>query len=173
MRSLVILTMLAATLAAPLSPAIAQEQAPPVTDAAAGDPELRRALSDYLERRLRADIGLTDEQAATVLPKLEEMQGVQTRVRRDKRTTMQELRRLYEGGATDVELQEGLERLDAIDDGLRSETRQLMAEIDGALTVRQRVGFRFFLIQVREDVQNRMRQMRNRPGGSPRPQGNP
>jgi cell division protein FtsX len=175
MRFLVTLTMLAAVMAAPLPTAIAQEQAPRVTDDGAGDPELRRALSNYLERRLRTDIGLTDEQAATVLPKLEAMQGVQTRVRRDKRTTMQDLRRMYEGGATDAELQEALTRLDAIDDGLRNEIRQLMAEIDGALTVRQRVGFRFFLVQVREDVQNRMRQMRNLPGGEgrPRPQGNP
>jgi hypothetical protein len=167
MRSPVTLTMLVLVLAVPLSTAIAQEEAPRATDDTAGDPELRRALSDYLERRLRTDLGLTDEQAATVLPKMEEMRGVQTRARRDKHTTTKDLRRMYEGGATDAELLQGLTRLDAIDDGLRNEIRQLMSEIDGALTVRQRVGFRFFLVQVREDVQNRMRQMQSRRQDNP------
>jgi hypothetical protein len=171
MRSLVTLTMLAVALTAPVAPSSAQDEPPRVSDEGAGDPELREALRTYFERRLRTDIGLTDEQAATVLPKLEAMQGVQTRGRKDKRSTMQELRRLYEAGATDAELQETLTRLDAIDDDLRSEIRRLMSEIDDALTVRQRVGLRFFLVQFREDVQNRMRQMRNRPGADDRPGG--
>ncbi len=151
-------TLTAITPAADLQEPLAGEPGPT-------DPELREALRGYLERRLRIDLGLTDEQAETMMPKLEAMQSIQARVRREKRIALQELRRLYHSGATDTELEGGLDRLDGIDDEYRAEAKRLMADLDDSLTVRQRVRFRILLVEIREDVQRRMRQLQMAPGG--------
>ncbi|MDX1390189.1 MAG: hypothetical protein R3344_13435, partial [Acidobacteriota bacterium] len=140
-------------------------QQPPSDESAPTDPELREALRGYLERRLRTDLGLTDAQAETLMPKLEAMQSSQARVRREKRVALQELRRLYHSGATDSELQGGLDRLDGIDEEYLVETKRRMSDIDDSLTVRQRVRFRILLVEIREDVQRRMRQLQMAPGG--------
>ena len=129
-----------------------------------GDPELRLALKTYLERRLRTDLGLTDEQAATVFPRLETMQKEQARARQERQSAMRQLRRLFDNGAADTELEDALARLDTIEDDQRAITKREMSEIEASLNVRQRVGLRFFLIQFREDVRGRMDQLRMRSG---------
>jgi hypothetical protein len=135
------------------------------------DPELREALFRYFEKRLRVDVGLTDEQVAEVVPRVRAMERERARSVRDRRTAAMDLRRAYREGAGDAELESLLDRIEEIDRNLRSEMDRLMGEIDASLTVRQRVEFRAFLQQFRRDVRERVQKLRGTPSspGSRRP----
>ena len=71
-RALITTVFLAAAI--PVSAADAGGDAPRIGD------RLRRVFAD----RLRAEIAMTDEQASVVLPKLEEIERVRTKARREK-----------------------------------------------------------------------------------------
>jgi Spy/CpxP family protein refolding chaperone len=131
--------------------------APPSTPE---DPELREALFRYFEKRLRVDVGLTDEQMAEVVPRVRAMERERARSLRERRATAVELRRAYREGADDAELESLLNRVEEIDREHRSKMAELMRAIDASLTVRQRVEFRSFLQRFRSDVRERVQKLR-------------
>jgi len=102
---------------------------------------MRKFFSDSL----RADLGLTDEQAEQIMPQIQRLEQERGDARREREGTTRALRDGVDQGADDDELQALLDRLDD------SERRQLalresaFAEIDRYLTVRQRVRLRFFM----------------------------
>lgn len=114
---------------------------------------LRRVFAD----RLRAEIAMTDEQAGVVLPKLEEVERARTKARREKLAIALDLRRGLRDGAADDELASLLSRFDAVDLRQEKEVRELLAEAEAPLTVRQRVELRFFLVRFKAEVERRLR----------------
>ena len=83
-------------------------------------------------------------------------------------------------GASDAELQASLDRLDQIEDDLRSAERNAMVKIDGELNTRQRVKLRFFVQRFRRHLEDRMsdrsgrmERRRMRPEGSRTPNNRP
>jgi hypothetical protein len=158
--SILMATMIATLWTA--SPVFGQEAPPPAgsEDPRAGDPELRQAMRQYFQTRLRVELGLTDEQAEEVLPKVGEMERVRRATAQERRRTLHELRRGYRNGVSDERLQELLGRIDRIEDRQREETRALMAEIDESLTARQQVEFRLFMSRFRKEMERRVRDFR-------------
>ena len=142
-----------------LTPVMAQE--PPLEPGAGpGDPELRKALFEYFERRLRIALALTDDQAREVIPKVRSMETERAAAMRERRETSMALRRAYQEGAPDAELEHILQQIDEAEEQQRARTKELMNEIDESLTVRQRVQFRTFLERFRQEIRQRMQEFR-------------
>lgn len=144
-RALITTVFLAAAI--PVSAADAGGDAPRIGD------RLRRVFAD----RLRAEIAMTDEQASVVLPKLEEIERVRTKARREKLAIALDLRRGLREGAGDDELASLLSRFDAVDLRQETEVRDLLAAAEAPLAIRQRVELRFFLVRFKAEVERRMR----------------
>ncbi len=154
-------------------------QADAQTDAAEiEEPALRQALRQHFENRLRMELGLTDDQTAEVLPRVERLEQERRHLRRERQEAGRELREAYRGGAPDVRLQQLLDRLTELELRSQASQRELQREIDASLTVRQRVEFRFFVAGFRQELNRRLqearrdrreamqeRRQRRRPGG--------
>jgi len=133
-------------------------------DAVAGAAELREAMRQYFENRLRAELALSDEQMAALQPHVRALEQSRAGFREERTQTVRRLRRGLEQGAGDAELQTLLDRLDAIDTEQRAGERGILDEIDQLLSVRQRVEFRFVSEQFRRKLQERIEEMRRRGG---------
>jgi hypothetical protein len=132
---------------------------------AGDDDELRRAVRGHFQNRLRAELRLRDEQFAAVWPKVEQLEDERRAFRRERAQTLRRLRRGYQGGAGDAELQTLLDSLNDLDDRQRARERELMAQVDAELTVRQRVELRFFVTRFRRQLQQRIETIRRERGG--------
>lgn len=131
-----------------------------------GDAELRQAVERYFERRLRAELALSDDQLEAVLPPLKAMQRSQSEIERERRQTFVRLRAGYQRGADDATLSGLLQRLEELEARKLSQRTEAMTEVDGALSVRQQVRLRLFLHQFGNDFRERVQQLRRkRPGG--------
>jgi hypothetical protein len=133
----------------------------------------------YFHNQLRLELALSDEQMAELGPRVERIEDARTRAQRERRATLRELRYGLREGASDEQLQSLLDRLHAIETEQRAAEEAAMSEIDGMLTVRQSVQFRFFIQRFRQELQRRVQQLRRDrtgetgpgPGGSQRPPG--
>jgi len=126
--------------------------------------ELREAMRQFFQNRLRAELGLTDEQMRELAPALERMEQHRLDSGRRRGETLRELQRGMREGASDAELQALLDRLEADARQTREQEQALFAEIDKSLTVRQRVQFRFFTERFRQELERRVREWRDRNG---------
>ena len=124
-----------------LTPAAAQDLQP--------REEHRREMEERIRERfasmLRGELALSDEQAETVLPAMADLEQFKREIGRERRETVRTLRTGMQEGASDAQLQASLDRLDQIEDDLRSAERNAMATIDAELNTRQRVKLRFFV----------------------------
>lgn len=153
--------VLCALLLLPLPIAVAQ--APPPTEPE-GDPgvgELREAIRQFFENRLREELGLTDEQLTAIRPLVEEIERSRAAARRERMLTVRSLNLGLRDGADDADLQQLLDRLDGIAGKERARELSVMGRIDERLTVRQRVQFRFFIEAFRRNMEERIRQLRD------------
>lgn len=146
-------------------------QAPPPS-APGGEPEpeeVRAAIKQFFERRMREELALTDAQTAAMRPLVAEIEQSRSATHRERASTVRALREGLRNGAGDEELQGLLGRLDRIQDEERARERSVMARVDEQLTVRQRVQFRFFIEAFRRGMERRIREWRGeRERGSPR-----
>ena len=148
-------------------------------DESAESGELRRAMRDYFQQRLRSELGLTDEQTNEILPKVERIERERTALRRERAETTRALRVGLRQGATDGELQALLDKLGSVQKREQDLRESGQAEIDRLLTVRQRVEYRFFAEAFRRQIQNRIQQLRRdrpdriRPGARGRQRNRP
>ena len=156
---MVLVVSLLLLLGSAIAPAWAfQEQG---RERAAGEPaELRRAMHEYFEKRLRAELSLTDEQTEHILPTVTRLEEAKTEMRQTRMETARSLRRGMQQGATDDELQELLDRLDRLEGEQRELERSMLEEIDEVLSVRQRVQLRFFIQQFRQEMQRKVQEFR-------------
>ncbi len=144
--------------------ALAQDGPPPPAAAAGDSAELREAMQSFFEKRVRAELGLTDEQFAALIPRVREMEQSRVEFRQQRMNAVRQLQRGLREGAADRELLDGLAALQRIDDEARAEELRLQAGIDGGLTARQQVQYRFFTQRFRSEIDRRIRGMRDRPG---------
>jgi hypothetical protein len=114
----------------------------------------------YFHNQLRMELALSDEQMEELGPRVERFENARNEANRARGATLRELRRGLREGAADEQLQALLDRLDTIENEQRAAERSAMAEIDGMLTVRQRVQFRFFIHRFRQELQRRVQQLR-------------
>jgi hypothetical protein len=143
-------------------PVLAQEgppEGPPP-----GEGELRERLQEAFQNRLRAALGLTDEQMEAIVPRLMELEEVRRDVHRERRRTAHALHQGLAEGMGDAELQELLDRLEALQKKELEAVDGAFAEVDRDLTVRQRVQLRFFIDEFRKRVQGKMREFHGRRG---------
>lgn len=122
--------------------------------------ELREAMRRYFHNRLRSELGLTDEQVQKIVPKVERIEQTKTETARRRRETVRLLQRGLRDGATDSRLQELLDRWHRGDREQQELEREILAEIDAELTVRQRVQLRFFIDSFRRQIARRVQELR-------------
>ena len=128
--------------------------------------EIREQARGLLAVRLKADVGLTDEQVGEVLPRIEAIEETRRTSLRSRRQILAGLRRDVQSGASDVSLQASLDALDRNEREQDQKTRDELARIDGALSVPQRVRLRFLLANVRGEIARQVGTIReNRRGG--------
>jgi len=134
-----------------------------------GEPaELRRAMRQYFEKRLRAELSLTDTQVEHILPRVSQLEEAKSAMRRSRMETARRLRRGMEQGATDDELQELLDRVDRVEADQRELERSMLEEIDEVLSARQRVQLRFFIQHFRQEMQRKVQEFRGDRSRDPR-----
>jgi hypothetical protein len=129
-----------------------------------GPGELQREMRRFFADRLRAELDLTDAQVEQAMPRLQALERERSAVRREKVETLRLLRRGVESGASDDALQELLGRLDAADRKQLELKERLFADIDSALSVRQRVRLRFFMERFPRMLREKIEDLR---GGAP------
>ncbi len=140
--------------------ALAEPEAPP-------GGELREQMRRYFAARLRAELSLTDEQLRAIAPEFDAMERSRRENARERREAALDLRAALRRGAPDEEIARRLERLDAATFRHEEESRARLSRIDAVLTVRQRAELRFFLAEFRQDLERRVRELRegaDRPG---------
>jgi Spy/CpxP family protein refolding chaperone len=147
--------------------AVAQEEPQPPPEAAPEGEELRRAIRNHFTNGLRAELGLTDEQAEALRPLIDEIENSRAQVRRDRGATVRSLNRGLRQGASDDELQGLLDRLESIDEEQRAFEKSVQTRIDRHLTVRQRVQFRFFAERFRRKLERRIEDLQRERRGGP------
>ena len=137
--------------------------------------EMEERIRERFTSMLRKELALSDDQAGTVLPAMAELEQFKREIGRERRETVRSLQTGMNEGAADAELQTLLDRLDQIEDDLRSAERNAMVKIDADLNTRQRVELRFFVHQFRQQLErrlsnrDRMDRRRMRQEGSRRP----
>ena len=139
--------------------------------------EMEERIRERFTSMLRSELALSDDQAETVMAELEQFKR---ETGRERRETVRALQTGMQEGASDAELQASLDRLDQIEDDLRSAERNAMVKIDGELNTRQRVKLRFFVQRFRRHLEDRMsdrsgrmERRRMRPEGSRTPNNRP
>ena len=134
---------------------------PPASRAAGQEPgDARREMQRDFATRLRAELGLTDEQMVALTPEIEALEQTRVRNQQQRRELGVELRRAVDGGTADAEVQAILDRFDEASVRHETDLRERLRKIDRSLTVRQRAELRFFLARVRQDVERRGRDFR-------------
>ncbi len=131
------------------------------SEPASGEPaELNAALQGYFQKRLRVEVGLSDEQSERILPLARELVEARRNAQRTRAESVRLLRRGLEQGASDAELEEQLARLDRAEIEHGERDRSIMREIDEGLSIRQRVQLRFFMQRFRREMQDRIHELR-------------
>lgn len=129
--------------------------------------ELREQMRRYFAARLRAELSLTDEQLRAIAPEFDAMERSRRENARERREAALDLRAALRRGAPDEEIARLLARFDEATVRQEEEARERLARIDAVLTVRQRAELRFFLARFRQDLERRVRELRegtNPPG---------
>ncbi len=160
MRSTIRLLVLVLLLGTALAPGSAAQGSGRHGDAKGGPAELRRAMQQYFEKRLRVEVSLSDPQVEHIVPRVEQLEEAKRAMRRSRMETARRLRFGLERGAADDELQELLDRLDRTERDQRELERSLQKEMDEVLSAPQRVQLRFFMQQFRQEMQSKIREFR-------------
>ncbi len=160
MRSTIRLLVLLLLLGTAVAPGRAAQAPGRRGGAEGGRPELRRAMQQYFQKRLRAEVSLSDTQVEHILPRVSQLEEAKSAMRRSRLEAARRLRLGLERGATDDELQELLDRLDRVERDQRERERSLLKEIDEVLSARQRVQLRFFMQHFRQEMQRKVQEFR-------------
>ncbi len=122
--------------------------------------ELRRAMQQYFQKRLRAEVSLSDAQLEPILPRITQLEDSNRALRRSRMETTRRLRQGLEQDASDDELQELLDRMDRAERDQREHERSLQDQIEELLSARQRVQLRFFIQRFRQEMQRKVQEFR-------------
>ena len=160
MRSTIRLLALLLLLGTAVAPASAAQARGRRGGSESGPAELRRAMQHYFQKRLRAEVSLSDTQVEHILPRVYQLEEARSAMRRSRLETARRLRLGLERSATDDELQELLDRLDRVERDQRERERSLLKEIDEVLSARQRVQLRFFMQHFRQQMQRKVQEFR-------------
>ena len=160
MRSTIRLVVLVLLLGSAVAPCRAAQAPGRRGGAQEGRAELRQAMQQYFEKRLRVEVSLSDPQVEHIVPRVEQLEEAKRAMRRSRMETARRLRFGLERGAADDELQELLDRLDRTERDQRELERSLQKEIDEVLSAPQRVQLRFFMQQFRQEMQSKIREFR-------------
>jgi len=161
-----LLVLVAMLTAAPL-PA----QGPAASSTAVEEDELREAMRDYFQNRLRDELVLTDEQMAEIAPKIERIEQSRAESARSRKATARRLQVGLRQGESDERLQQLLDTLTKIEADQQQTERTTLSEIDALLSVRQRVKLRFFIQGFRRQLQRRVRELQGDRWGPESPPG--
>ena len=159
-RSVISAGWLIAMLAMMAGIAMAQDE--PQPDVAPDVETVRSAVLELYKTRLRSELQLSDEQAATLMPLVDEIDAFRRDVVARRRALQDRLQAQLRSGASDAEVQRSLDALAAIDREQFDGLRQRAAKIDEPLSVRQRAQWRILSERFRERVERRMRGIRER-----------
>lgn len=143
-------------------PAVAQLRGGEGSPAGERAAQLRDAMQRYFEKRLRADLGLSDDQVKELTPLIRDLEQTRREAQRERSEATRALRRALNQGGEDAELRKLMERIDRATDRQWEAGRSLMPGVDSKLSVRQRAQFRFFVEDFRREMQDKIREVRER-----------
>ena len=115
---------------------------------------------------IREILKLTDEQAAEVLPLLDQVEAERTRRREARRESLRALRQDVEAGAATDVLERQLQAFEKAEATHRETVKDLLRKAEQPLTAQQRARLLLFLERSAEAGRDRPRPLRTRP---PRP----
>ena len=128
--------------------------------------EATRTIEDMVESfyvsRFQAEMQVTDDQFARLLPTLRESIREQRQVAvRQNQARNQLRRRVLAGNASEDELRNAIRELDRLDDEASDSQRRLLASVDAVLTPVQQARFRVFRFQIEQRIRQLMQGARN------------
>ena len=158
MISRLLLTLVLALGAGGAARARAQEDSPPRAGRPARD-EAFKMVDAYVVSNLQESLGLDDEQFAKAVPLVKRLQGERRAYFLDRTRTVREMRRLlHQGGATEAQVLDLLNRLKALDADGPAQARKNLDALDALLTPVQQAKYRVLEVE----VEQRMRELMNR-----------
>jgi hypothetical protein len=127
--------------------------------------ELRRRVEELLVTRLRETLELSEEQAATVIPAVKEMDEARHAHARSRRDALRQLADLARDPATsDDELTRRLDAMEASERAFQDSQRERHAALMQLLTPRQRVRYLPFREHFSQELRKKLREMGERSG---------
>ena len=132
--------------------------------------EVRQAMEQMVIARMRVALHLTQDQEATVVPRVQELLVARRDHAAKRRDSMARLRSLLlDGTAGDQEIGRALRDLRALEDDFRGREEGLRDSIDRGLTPRQQARMVFFEARLRRVMQRRIQEaLGGAPGPGPR-----
>ncbi len=163
MISRLVLTLVLA-LAGGSAHALAQENAPAVAGRPARD-EAFKMVDAYVVSNLQESLGLDDEQFAKAVPLVKRLQGERRSYFLDRTRTVRQMRRLLrQGGATEAQVLDLLNRLKALDAEGPAQIRKNFDALDALLTPVQQAKYRILEVEVEQRMRELMSHARPRQG---------
>jgi hypothetical protein len=107
---------------------------------------------------MKQHLELSEDQERDIMPLLEELQEMRGNARFEQQSRMEDLRSLSEDpGSSERDIEEALAGLRSYQRATETRQREVRAEIDRYLTVRQQARMLFFEARFRHNMENRLR----------------
>ncbi|HET9480482.1 MAG TPA: hypothetical protein VFP98_01885 [Candidatus Polarisedimenticolia bacterium] len=139
--------------------------------------DIQETIEIYMIAKLKRALELTDAQERTVIPLVEELNTSRRELNRKRRLSLMKLRPLVEearGSDPDErEISRLLQELDATERSFRDKETRTREEIRASLSPLQQARFLFFMERFRQEMEQRLRGLRQEQGPRPRPGGGP
>jgi len=130
--------------------------------------DIQETVEIYMIAKMRRALDLTDEQSHTIIPLVESLNNSRREFGRQRRALIHRLRPLVEEERPDEkEIARLLEQLESIDSEFRRTEQKTRDEIRGNLSPVQQAKFLFFQDRFRQEMQDRLRRLRDDPGRGP------
>ena len=128
--------------------------------------ELQQRIQTKFDNMLREELQLTDQQEQLVMPEIHRLEEAKRSFGRERMGLVRSIREGLRDGASDKELADMMEQLDALELRRVEMEQDALQRINADLSVRQQAQFRFFVDDFRRELRSRL-ERRNRLGEAP------
>jgi hypothetical protein len=144
------------------------QETPPAGGERPARAEAFKMVDAYLMSNLQESLGLTDDQTAKAIPFVMKLQTERREYYLERTRTVREMRRLlHQGGATEAQVLDLLQRLKALDADGPVQARRNLEALDAVLSPVQQAKFRVLEVEVEQRMRELLNRVRPRAGARP------
>jgi len=122
----------------------------------------RRMLEAVRVSRLTEVLKLTDEQIATFIPKLKQLEERQRQLGHQRQKALRELEKRLQASAKEAEIKAKLAELDRLEGERLQRMREMRTELDKLLSIEQQARWRVFNDRFDQEIRDMVKEIRVR-----------